>query len=148
MCDTSQKFCSCRRPGIEEDHPHWTVRKVDRDQRKETGFLGEKIARRYLEEKGWRIRETNWRTRLGELDIIAEQDGWIIVVEVRTTRSHRYGYGFQSVDRKKQQQVRRLATQYLRQKHLDHHLVRLDVISILLGPTEEAVQVDHFEGAF
>ncbi|SFS52069.1 putative endonuclease [Marininema halotolerans] len=121
---------------------------VEKDRRRATGTYGEQLARRHLEAKGWLIRETNWRTRIGELDIVAEKKGWILFVEVRTTRGNSFGYGFQSVDRKKQQQVRRLVTQYLRQHQLEHHPVRIDVISILLDRKEEVLKMDHIEGAF
>ncbi|WP_176391895.1 YraN family protein [Marininema halotolerans] len=121
---------------------------MEKDRRRATGTYGEQLARRHLEAKGWLIRETNWRTRIGELDIVAEKKGWILFVEVRTTRGNSFGYGFQSVDRKKQQQVRRLVTQYLRQHQLEHHPVRIDVISILLDRKEEVLKMDHIEGAF
>ncbi|MFC4076409.1 YraN family protein [Salinithrix halophila] len=118
------------------------------DGRRKTGTLGEAAARRYLEEKGWLIRETNWRTRLGELDIIADQKGSIVIVEVRTTRGTRFGYGFQSVDGKKQQKVRRLALQYVKSHRLENRPLRIDVISVLLAPSGEVERLDHLEGAF
>src|SRR5690606_17943522 len=86
------------------------------DPRRETGRIGEEWARRFLESKGWKILDTNWRTRWGELDIIALAEGQVIVVEVRTTRGTRFGYGHESVDIRKRRQVRRLALRYLQGK--------------------------------
>jgi putative endonuclease len=119
------------------------------ERRKETGRWGEAHAVRRLREQGWQIIETNWRTRIGELDIIARDcDGTLVVVEVRTTRSRRFGYGFQSVDVRKQRQVRRLALQYIGMRGWGEEPVRIDVISVLLSPQNEPLQVDHVRGAF
>ena len=83
--------------------------------------------------RGGKILDTNWRVRWGELDIVALRDDQLIVVEVRTTRGTRFGYGYESVDFRKRQQVRRLALRYLQEKGLFHLPVRFDVISVLLG---------------
>lgn len=74
---------------------------MKQDMRKETGRIGEQIAVDYLQEKGWHILHRNWSTRLGELDIIAREGKTVVFVEVRTTTSIRFGYGFQSVDVRK-----------------------------------------------
>lgn len=118
------------------------------DLRRTTGRIGEKWARRFLESKGWRILDANWRTRWGELDIVALRDGQLIVVEVRTTRGTRFGYGYESVDSRKRRQVRRLALRYLQEKGLFHLPVRFDVISVLLGEDDRPKSIRHLEGAF
>lgn len=120
----------------------------EKDRRFEIGRLGEKIACRYLEKKGYRIIETNWRTRRGELDVIAIQERTLVIVEVRSTRGVRFGYGFQSVDHRKRMQVRRLAEQYIAVKGFDHYPLRLDVISVLLSrdPSPKLIELRHLEG--
>ncbi|MGA9173468.1 MAG: YraN family protein [Thermoactinomyces sp.] len=119
-----------------------------KDRRKEVGRLGENIAAHMLLEKGYVIVERNWTSRLGELDLIAQKDQQLVVVEVRTTCGGRYGYGFQSVDFRKQQKVRRLAIQYIQQKQLEHLPVRFDVVSVLLDRELNPLQIEHIEGAF
>ena len=118
------------------------------DPRRSTGRIGEEWARRLLESKGWEILDTNWRTRWGELDIVALRDGQLIVVEVRTTRGTRFGYGYESVNSRKRHQVRRLALRYLQENGLYHLPVRFDVISVLLGPDDRPKSIRHLEGAF
>ena len=56
--------------------------------RKETGILGEKLARDFLKKRGYRIIETNYRCRYGEIDIIARHKGYLIFIEVRTKPRH------------------------------------------------------------
>jgi putative endonuclease len=118
------------------------------DPRRSTGRIGEAWARRFLESRGWEILDANWRVRWGELDIVALRDNQLIVVEVRTTRGTRFGYGYESVDFRKRQQVRRLALRYLQEKGLFHLPVRFDVISVLLGEDDRPKSIRHLEGAF
>lgn len=119
-----------------------------RDPRKTIGRLGEEAAARYLQDRGFVIVERNWQTRLGELDLIAQKGNGLVFVEVRTTSGKRFGYGFQSIDIRKQQKVRRLALQYLQQKRLFGASIRFDVVSVLLNERRDPIRIDHIEGAF
>lgn len=99
-------------------------------------------------QQGLLIRERNWTTKLGELDIIAEDEATIVFVEVRSTSGQRFGYGYQSVNFRKQQKVRRLAMQYIQQHQLGHRAIRFDVISVLLDHNYRVLQLDHIPHAF
>lgn len=112
------------------------------------GRCGEQAAADHLQKQGIQILERNWSSRLGELDIIAQDQEEIIFVEVRTTTSRYFGYGFQSVDKRKQQKVRRLATQYIQLNRLWNRAVRFDVISVVLDQQYQIKQLDHFPHAF
>jgi putative endonuclease len=118
------------------------------DDRRQIGRTGEAIACRYLREKGWEIVETNWRTRMGELDVIARYGSQLVIVEVRTTRSTRFGYGLESINARKQQQVRKLGLHYVQAQGWHHLSIRFDVISILLTDGNRPARIDHVEGAF
>lgn len=118
------------------------------DQRKKVGKLGEEAAINYLKGQGYQILTRNWSTRLGELDIIAQKGEELVFVEVRSTRSLRFGYGFQSVDARKQQRIKRLALQYIKQHQLRSQAMRFDVISVLLSRNNEVIQLDHIPHAF
>ena len=118
------------------------------DQRKKIGRMGEEVAATYLRQNGYQILARNWSTRLGEIDLIAKKQQEIVFVEVRTTRGLRFGYGFQSVDVRKQQRVRRLAMQYIQQHKLGHLPIRFDVISVLMNREDQVLQLDHIPNAF
>lgn len=120
------------------------------DQRKQTGEIGERIAKAYLEEKGWTILEMNWRSRIGELDIIASIPGepFLVIVEVRTRRTRHFGTATESVNYRKQQKVRRLGLQYAQQRRLLHKPLRFDVIAIFLSPEQSDPQINHIVAAF
>jgi putative endonuclease len=118
------------------------------DRRKEVGKTGETMAKTWLLQHGYIIRHCNWSTRLGELDIVAQHRNQIVFVEVRTTQGKKYGFGFQSVNFRKQQKVRHLALQYLQKYGLNDQLVRFDVISVWLKPDPSPAEIRHIEGAF
>lgn len=120
-----------------------------KDVRKQIGVVGEQIAAQMLEEKGYQILTRNWRSPLGELDLIVTNQRDLVFVEVRTTTSTRFGYGFQSVDGRKQQQVRKIALQYVQHHVRRPYSLRFDVISILLNrQTGQAIETKHLEGVF
>lgn len=118
------------------------------DRRKEVGQAGENAACKYLTGKGWTILDRNWTTRFGELDLIARDGEQLVIVEVRSTSGEQFGLGFQSVDFRKQQKVRRLALAYIQQKRLANLPLRFDVVSVLLDRDQVPVRIDHIEGAF
>ncbi len=92
----------------------------------------------------------NWRTRLGELDIVAKspEDAHVVFVEVRTRRSKAYGTAAESVDYRKQQKLRRLGLQYAQMHGLLNHPLRFDVIAVYIPSAAERPQVTHIVAAF
>ncbi len=114
-------------------------------QRRSLGVWGENIAADYLQKKGMQIIERNFRCRLGELDIIARQGGYLIFIEVRTRSSANCGLPQESITASKIKKVRRLAQAYLAQKSLANVNIRFDVVAVYCaGETT----VTHIENAF
>jgi putative endonuclease len=81
----------------------------------EVGRRGEELAVQFLWKKNYRILHRNFRGPHGELDIIAERDGRIYFVEVKTRTSHRLGKPEERVDSRKRQHLRATANHYLAQ---------------------------------
>ena len=115
---------------------------------KDTGHYGEDIAAAYLRQKGYSIVERNYRKRIGELDIIAEDGEVVVFVEVKTRRSTRFGSPFEAVDSRKQKKMSRIALEYLNSRKLLNRAARFDVVAVMLHegslPEVEIVQ-DAFE---
>jgi putative endonuclease len=120
------------------------------DRRRETGRFGEDAAAAYLQSGGYRIVVRNWRCRSGEIDIIAELGGLLVFVEVRTRRpTGTFGTAKESVDARKQRQVREVAQVYLSQTKRYEAKLRFDVIAVELGADESAAtNIEHIENAF
>lgn len=83
------------------------------NRRARVGQYGESLAARYLQKRGYTILDQNWRTRFGEIDIIARRDQTIYFFEVKTRGSHRYGHPFAAVTPFKQYKVRRAGAAYI-----------------------------------
>lgn len=109
------------------------------------GEEGEKIAVNYLKSRGYLIYHTNWRMGHLEVDIIAEDHGELVFVEVKTRSSDKYGDPEYAVEYKKEKDIIRIASVYLENLHLEIP-ARFDIVSIIIG--DKKSNVTHFEDAF
>jgi putative endonuclease len=111
----------------------------------ETGKQGEDIAKHFLEEKGYTIRDTNWRTGKYEVDIIAEKDDWLIFVEVKMRSANFWLHPIETVNKKKRSNLIKAAHAYIAFKNWQGNS-RLDIIGIVYDKSD--FQVTHIEDAF
>lgn len=126
------------------------------DARQELGAIGEQLAAEHLIRHGYAIVERNFRTRGGELDIIALQDTTIVFCEVKTRklRSGRAGSAawnpLESVHPRKQGKVRAMAARWLleRSDRPRADELRFDAIGVTLDDNHALLRLDHLEGAF
>lgn len=99
--------------------------------KRRTGFLYERRAAAHLEALGYRILEQNYQCRMGEIDLIAEKDGYLIFVEVKYRRDSSKGSPFEAVDKRKQTRIARTAGWYLTDKGYPlEQPCRFDVVGI------------------
>jgi putative endonuclease len=101
-------------------------------KRKELGALGEKIAAEHLKGLGYVIRERNFRSREGEIDIVAEKDDFLVFVEVRTRRGSSFGTPEESVNARKKERLVTLAQTYMESRDDLPPSWRVDVVAIEL----------------
>ena len=80
--------------------------------RRDTGILGEKLARDFLKKRGYRIQETNYRYPEGEIDIVARHKDSLVFVEVRTKTSQEFCSPEESITPTKKVRIRATALQY------------------------------------
>ena len=101
-----------------------------RTSTKEKGRAGEQLAVRFLERQGFRILNRNYRNRLGEIDIVAEDKGVLVFVEVRTLKETARHAPEETIQWKKQQRLSRTAQAYIQHKGLEDRPARFDVIAV------------------
>ncbi|MCX8023303.1 MAG: YraN family protein [Syntrophorhabdaceae bacterium] len=94
------------------------------------GSKGEESALWALKENGYRIIEKNYRSPFGELDIIAEEDGYLVFVEVKKRNSSFYGSPFEAVNRIKQRRIIKTAMFYMKHNNCFDRKIRFDVVGI------------------
>lgn len=116
------------------------------DRRKALGKLGESLAARELERRGYRIVERNWRCPAGEMDLVAEQRGVLVFVEVRTRRGRERGTPEESLTTRKQAKLIEVAQAYLEEGTSDRDW-RIDVVAVELSSRGELLRVDVIENA-
>ncbi len=112
------------------------------------GRFGEDVAARHLTEAGLSILERNWRCSDGELDVVADDSGVLVFVEVKTRTTAAFGDPSEAVTRAKSARIRRLAARWLAE-HPDQRRaqVRFDVVAVIRqGP--DGLTIRHIVGAF
>ena len=82
----------------------------------ELGFTSEGIACKYLKEKGYKIFQINYKNKLGEIDIIAQEKNTLVFVEVKSRLSTKFGLPREAINFYKQKKIKEVATVYLKQK--------------------------------
>ena len=144
------------------------------DPRRLIGALGEGLARRHLEARGFELLDVNFRTRHGELDVVAADSRCLVFCEVKTrvvalpgparASAEMEPHGerppearfdelgpFAAIDARKQRRVRLMAREWLAQHGRDlpwRAELRFDAIGIELDPAGRLVRLEHLEGAF
>ena len=109
------------------------------------GNDGELIAFMVLQRDGFAILETNWRFQKAEVDIIAQKDGFLIFIEVKTRGSKKFGNPSDSIDKKKISIYKDAVEGYLEQYPSELE-VRFDVVNIIIGKDE--TEIEHIPNAF
>jgi putative endonuclease len=123
------------------------------DPRRRLGALGERLAADHLAALGYELLERNFRTRFGELDLVARNARFLVFCEVKTRLAQQSPGPFgplASVGSRKRTQVRRMAGQWLHERggRRGTDLARFDVIGITLDPAGRLLSLEHVENAF
>ena len=106
----------------------------------EIGRLGEEIACREIRKRGYRIIERNYKSRLGEIDLIAMDGDVLVFIEIKTRRSS-IDYAKEAIDKRKRKRLSKLALAYIKAKRYDNIKVRFDVIAISIKNNKPYIEV-------
>jgi putative endonuclease len=109
------------------------------------GRHGEQAAVEYLERAGLRILDRNWRCAAGEIDIVAAERQVLVICEVKTRSSTRYGSPLEAISRSKRARLRRLAVQWLVAHGILFDEVRIDAIGLIRDESGH-YQIEHVRG--
>ena len=111
------------------------------------GKTGESIAATYLERNGYVILRANYRVREGEIDIIAEKEGQLVFVEVKTRRADAFGPPEDSLTTAKMARLIKVAQTYLSEVGREHAYWRIDLIAIVMNRSGRVLRIEHIENA-
>lgn len=105
------------------------------------GKRGEDKATDFLEEKGYKILCRNFKTKIGEIDIIALDNETLCFIEVKARRSLRFGLPQEAVSTRKQRQISKAALAFLKEKKFLDKKARFDVLSIFYSSSEPNIEL-------
>ena len=116
-------------------------------KRRDTGILGEKLAKDFLKNKGYHVIETNFRCPQGEIDIVARDKDCLVFIEVRTKKSLSFGTPEESITPAKMERLRAIAEHY-RQTHDNlPPQWRIDVVAVELDRKNKPSRMELIENA-
>lgn len=114
----------------------------------ELGRRGERLAVRYLCSAGWTVVARNYRFGRREVDLVAQKDGLLAFVEVKTRAGEGCGHPEEAVTRKKRREIEAVAAEYLVRNARTDCPVRFDVIAIVVGLNGTVARLEHLEDAW
>jgi putative endonuclease len=112
------------------------------------GAQAEALAAQLLEERGLRILERNWRRPQGEVDLVADDHGVLVFIEVRSRTGEDHGHPLETVDARKRQRVVRAARLYLQEYEGTANEFRFDVVGITFPKEGGSPVLLYIEDAF
>jgi len=110
----------------------------------ETARLGEGIAKRYLQDRGYRIIGQNYKTRYAEIDLVAQHKGTLVFVEVRTKRDEQFGRPEETINKNKINKLIRNTQGYILKRGYNKRY-RIDAICVVLDENEKPARIDHYK---
>ena len=114
--------------------------------KRDRGTEAETLAANFLEERGMRIIERNFRFERGEIDIIAEDGDELVFVEVKARRSNAFGEPEDAVTPEKEEQIKKVAEGYLFERQIEDRPCRFDVVAVSVVNGKQTIT--HLPNAF
>lgn len=112
------------------------------------GSFGESLAKRYLEERGYRIIDMNVKTSFKEIDLVAMLDNDLVFVEVKTRTSSAFGEASDAILGKKLKNFQKAISIYLEKTEIKYKDIRADFIAIDIDRMKKSARVQHFKDVF
>ena len=116
-------------------------------KRRDVGILGENLAKNFLKKRGYRILESNYRCREGEIDIIARHRDSLVFIEVRTKRSLEFGSPEESITPTKMERLRAVAAHYQQTHNNLPASWRIDVVAVEIDQKDKPLRIELIENA-
>lgn len=114
---------------------------------KQRGILGEQVVKKYVVNRGMKFILSNYHSRYGEIDIICEDRGCIVFIEVKTRKERSIVGGIEAIDRRKQAKIIKTAYLYIQENNIDLQ-PRFDVAEVRCNNQGKAVRVNYISNAF
>jgi len=117
-----------------------------RPLKKQIGDFGQQLAADFLLGRGYKILTKNYFARAGEIDLIAEKDGQVVFVEVKTRLSDKFGLPEEAVDNKKREKMHLAGLKYLEEKQIENDNFRFDIVAVEIDKKSKKAVIRHHKG--
>ncbi len=114
---------------------------------RDLGKWGEDKAVEFIQRRGYKVVERNYKNIIGEIDIIAKDEEDLCFIEVKSRSDNHFGSPLEAVTSQKQWKIARVAQWYLQEKRIEEQRCRFDVVSILLN-NNELTSIEIIKDAF
>ena len=114
--------------------------------KQDLGRYGEDQAASYLQDRGYEIIDRNWRSPVGEIDLVARDKDRLVFIEVKTRNGSGFGHPFEAITAKKVARMRRMVAEWCLAKQISGLKVRLDAVAVLI--TGGRVHIEHLKEVF
>lgn len=114
--------------------------------KQDLGRYGEDQAAIYLQDRGYEIIDRNWRSPVGEIDLVAKDKDRLVFIEVKTRNGSGYGHPFEAITVNKVARMRRMVAEWCLAKQVSGVKVRLDAVAVLM--TGGRVHIEHLKEVF
>jgi len=118
---------------------------MKKNYQQKLGEKGEKIAKKFLQKNNYKIIDTNYHSRHGEVDIICQKNEWYVFVEVKTRTNYSFGRPEESVDDKKLEKFKNTIEKYIIENNLTDKKWRVEVLAITLDKKTNQAKVNHIK---
>jgi len=112
---------------------------------KKTGVAGEDIVSNFLLKNGYKILQKNFKTKFGEIDLIAQKEDKIHFIEVKTRLSNVFAEPYESVNTKKINKIKSLISYYVKMNNFNHNKFSIDVFSVIIDKNNKIKDMKIFE---
>lgn len=112
------------------------------------GLKSEEVAAKFIQKNGYKILCRNFKTKIGEIDLIAEEDGTIVFIEVKARKTQRFGSPKYAITQKKQRKISQVALYYLKNNPKYSKKARFDVITVGESSKDIRIIKNAFELAY
>ena len=109
------------------------------------GKFGQKLAAEFLQKRKYSILQENFYARFGEIDLVAQKDGQIIFIEIKTRLSCEFGLPEDSLTKAKSEKIREAALEYLDKKQINNENYRFDLIAVQIDKIRKRAQIRHYK---
>ena len=112
--------------------------------RQQIGHFGEKLARQFLERRDYKIITTNYYTRYGEIDLIAQKNGRLFFIEVKTRLTNKFGWPEEAVTKTKLDKLIKTAEKYIWENNLTNPDAQIDIISVEINRVQKRAKIKYW----